>query len=127
MGNNLDKLKDIRDIETIHIDFIPYILTAIGIILVICIVLYFIFRKKKKLSKEQLAKKHLKALDIEKLDDKTLAYEFTLYGHICLQKHYEDEFLKIVHQLERYKYKKKVPKIDDDLKHQIKDYIKVRL
>jgi len=127
MGNNLDKLKDIRAIENIDIDFIPYIIGAIVCLIVISIILYFIFRKKRKPTKEQLAKKHLKNLDIDNLDDKTLAYEFTHFGHICLQKHYEDEFDRIVHQLQRYKYKPKVPKIDDDLKHQMKDYIKVRL
>lgn len=123
----LKELKDIRSIEIIPIDFLSYFLAISGFIIVFVLILYFLKRKKKKLTKEQLAIAYLKKLDFDNLSDKTIAYEFTLKGYICLQKHYEDEFLKIVRQLERYKYKKEVDKIDDDLISQMKDYIRVRL
>jgi hypothetical protein len=36
-------------------------------------------------------------------------------------------FLKLILSPKGFKYKKEVPKIDNDLKAQMKDYIKVRL
>lgn len=123
----LKELKDIREIEIIPIDFLFYFLAISGFIIVVAALFYFLTRKTKKPTKEQLAKGYLKKLDFKKLSDKTLAYEFTLYGHICLQKYYEDEFFKIVRQLERYKYKKDIDKMDSYIISQMKEYIKVRL
>jgi hypothetical protein len=123
----LEQLKDIKSIETIQVDFLPYFLFIIVVILLFVIVLFFLTRKKKKITKKQLAKQHLKAMDLKILDDKQIAYQFTEYGYICLEEHYQDEFIKIVNQLEAYKYKKEVAKMDKDLKDQIKDYIKVRV
>ena len=125
--DRLKELKDIRAIEIIPIDFLSYFLTISGFIIASVVLYYFLTKKKKKPTKQQLATKNLKELDFEKFSDKTIAYQFTLYGYICLQKHYEDEFLKIVRQLEKYKYKKNVDKIDSDLISQMKEYIKVRL
>ena len=121
------ELKDIKAIEIIPIDLLSYFLAISAFIIVVVLLSYFLTRKTKKLTKEQLAKEYLRKLDFRKLSSKNIAYEFTLYGHICLQKHFEDEFLKIIRQLERYKYKKDVDKIDDDLISQMKEYIKVRL
>jgi len=123
----VDKLKDIKSIEYIPIDFTNYfIFTTLFVFLLITLVIFFKTRKKK-LTKEQKASNYLKSMDFKSFDDKTLAYNFTLYGHECVQAHYEDEFLKIVRQLEQYKYKKDVKRIDKDLIVQMKDYIKVRL
>lgn len=126
---SLKELKDIKPIEIIPIDFTFYFLSLSGIIIIFVILLYFLTKKKKKPTKQQLAIKSLKELNFEKYDDKTLAYQFTLYGHICKQKQYKDEFLNIINQLEQYKYKKdeNIEKIDDDLMEEMKEYIKVRL
>jgi ATP-dependent Zn protease len=123
----LEQLKDIKSVETIQVDFLPYFLFITIFIILFVIALFFFTRKKKKTTKKDLAKQHLKSMDITKLEDKQLAYQFTEYGYICLEEHYKDEFSKIVNQLEPYKYKKEVAKIDNDLKDQIKDYIKVRV
>ncbi len=126
--DKLDKLKDIKQIEIIPVDFsIYFIAISIGIIL-FSIVLYLSMRKKiKKLTKKQIAKQYLKQLDFDKLSSKQIAYDFTLYGYDCVEEHYKDEFQKIVSQLAPYKYKKDVPQIDFDLIDQMKDYIKVRV
>jgi hypothetical protein len=123
----LEQLKDIKSVETIQIDFLPYFLIITIFIILFVVTLFFLTRKKKKITKKQLAKQHLKAMDLNTLDDKQIAYQFTEFGHVCLEEHYRDEFIKIVNQLELYKYKKEVAKIDTDLKEQIKDYIKVRV
>lgn len=123
----LEQLKDIRANEDITINLLPYFIGISVAIIVFALILFFIMKKKKKLDKKQLARLHLKAMDLENLEDKQIAYQFCAYGHICAEDHYKDEFIKIEKQLERFKYKKEIPALDSELKSQIKDYIKVRV
>ena len=124
----IEGLKDIKASQTIQIDLLPYFLfSTVFVLCIVAIVLYFILRPKKKLTKKQLAVKHLKTLDFDTLEDKQIAYQFCEYGYQCVEEHFMDEFKKIEHQLETFKYKKDIPKLDHDLKEQITDYIKVRL
>lgn len=123
----LEQLKDIKGVETIQVDFLPYFLFITIAILVFVLSMFFLMRKKSKSTKKHQAREYLKSMDISKFEDKKLAYEFTEYGYICLEEHYKDEFIKIVKQLEPYKYKKEIAIMDEDLKSQIKDYIKVRV
>lgn len=123
----IDQLKDIKASETITINFFPYLFTIIGVIVLITLILFVFIRKKKKLTPKQIAIQKLKSLDFENTADKQLAYSFCKYSYQCLEDNYEDEFKKIERQLESFKYKKEVPKLDSDLKSQMKDYIKVRL
>ena len=123
----LEQLKDIKSVETIQVDFIPYLLVATVLILLFATVIFFLMRKKKKITKKQLAINGLKSMKFETLSDKQIAYRFTELGYMCVEEYYLDEFLKIVKQLEPFKYKKEVGKIDEDLINQMKDYIKVRL
>ncbi|MDD2697339.1 MAG: hypothetical protein PHF17_00915 [Arcobacteraceae bacterium] len=125
----MEELKDIKPIVTILDD--SFIDGAFIGLLIICILVgaYFIykfFRKNKKFDKRKQSVLYLKSFDFQQ-DDKTLAYEFTKHGYITLEEHFRDEFIKIVKQLEIYKYKKDIPKIDEELKEQMKDYIKVRI
>ena len=77
----MDKLKDIKNIEHIAIDFTNYfIFIALVILLVIAVIIFF-KTKKKKLTKVQKASIYLKSIDFKSFNDKNLAYEFTLYGH----------------------------------------------
>ena len=82
--------------------------------------------KSKKIDKRKVSVLYLKSFDFE-MEDKQIAYEFTKHGYITLEEHFSDEFFKIVKQLEPFKYKQNIPKIDTELKEQIKDYIKVRI
>lgn len=123
----LEQLKDIKTVETIQVDFLPYFLFITLFIILFVAIVFFLTRKKGKPTQKQIARQYLKQLDLSQLEDKQIAYQFTEYGHICVEDHYKDEFIKIVNQLEAYKYKKEVGKIDDDLKEQIKDFIKVRI
>ena len=123
----MNELKDIKAIESISIDFSAYFIFIALCILSIIFIVVFLKTRKKKLTKSQKASRYLKALDFSSYDDKTLAYDFTIYGHECLQAHNEDEFFKIIRQLEQYKYKKDIQKIDSELIEEMKDYIKVRV
>lgn len=124
----LEQLKGIKSAETITLDLMPYFISlTLFILTLVGIILFFTLRKKKKQSNKQRAIAHLKAMDLNTLEDKQIAYQFCAYGHECLEEHYRDEFIKIERQLEGFKYKKEVPKLDNELKSQIADYIKVRL
>lgn len=126
----MEELKDIKgSIEitsSIMIDlFILSILFFIGMIL--AFFLYKYFQSNKKIDKRKASVLYLKSLDFENLSSKEIAYQFSKHGYVTVEDHFKDEFLKIVRQLEHFKYKKKVPPIDKDLKDQMKDYIQVRV
>lgn len=126
--DKLEQLKDIKPIEIITIDFEFYfIVITLLILLFVGLLYFFTMRKKKKITKEQIARQNLKELDLKTNNSKDIAYKFTLYGNACIQEHFRDEFFQIVIQLEQYKYKKEVANIDDDLISQMQEYIKVRV
>lgn len=125
----MEELKDIKpDVVIVNATFVDTILIVIGI-LVVLILVYFIYKflkKDKKVDKRKASVLYLKSFDFE-MDDKQLAYEFTKHGYITVEEHFNDEFSNIIRQLESYKYKKEISKMDDDLKEQIREYIKVRI
>lgn len=125
----MEELKDIKpNIEIIDSSFIDNILIVIGVLIVLGLffLLYKLLMKSKKIDKRKVSVLYLKSFDFE-MEDKQIAYEFTKHGYITLEEHFSDEFFKIVKQLEPFKYKQNIPKIDTELKEQIKDYIKVRI
>ncbi len=126
----MEELKDIKpNIDLINSGVIETILFGIIIILIglFGYFLYRFFKRNLKKDKKRISKELLQLLDFDSLSDKQLAYQFTYHGYITVEEHFKDEFLKILKQLERFKYKKEVPKLDKDLKEQMKDYIKVRI
>lgn len=125
----MEELKDIKpNIEIIDSSFIDNILIVIGVLIVLGLffLFYKLLMKSKKIDKRKVSVLYLKSFDFE-MEDKQIAYEFTKHGYITLEEHFSDEFFKIVKQLEPFKYKQNIPKIDTELKEQIKDYIKVRI
>jgi hypothetical protein len=126
----MEELKDIKPEIVIVNSFLIDTLFFAFIIVLVGLLGYFIYRfmkKERKKDKRKLSVLYLKSFDFENLEDKQIAYEFTKHGYITLEEHFCDEFFKILKQLEPFKYKQEVPKIDDDLKGQMKDYIKVRI
>ena len=123
----MEQLKDIRAIEVINIDYSPYIITLSVLVILFLLILYYFMKKDKVVTDEQKAIKYLENLDFNS-ESKLLAYDFTLYGKVCVTSLYEDEFMVIVNKLEKYKYKKNMSEnIDIDLINDMKDYIRVRL
>jgi hypothetical protein len=125
----MEELKDIKpNIEIVNSGFVDtiFIVAVIVIVLLIFFFIYKLLRKNKKIDKRKASVLYLKGLDFN-MDDKQLAYEFTKHGYITVEEHFYDEFIKILKQLEPFKYKQNIPKIDAELKEQIKDYIKVRV
>lgn len=126
----LEKLKPIKQNVDISLGIETYfylVLIFALFVFTFTLVVKFLKRPKKRISKYELARKYLKNLPLDNLEDKQIAYQFTKYGRLALNPYFEDEFVAIVRQLEAFKYKKTIPKIDNDLKEQIKEYIKVRV
>ena len=130
LNNTIDKLKDIKASQVLQIDFTPYIFMGVSIILVgFLIIIAFIFfknKRKKRLTKVQIAKNTLKNMNF-KSDTKDLAYTFTINTYECLDEKNKDELDQIIKKLESYKYKKVVTSLSDDLISDMKDYIRVRV
>jgi hypothetical protein len=124
----MEELKDIKQFEFISVDFTSYIIVALVIFLLASIVIisFTFWKKSRKLSSIAQAIKNLKNLDFSK-SSKEVAYEFTINGYICVEQTNQDEFFKILKLLERYKYKKQVDDLDDEIIEDMKDFIRVRL
>ena len=125
-----EELKNIKPDVEIPVDFISYFVFALFVLIIIIVLVFLFFyfaRQKKKPSGREKATIILKNLDLQNLPDKQIAYLFTKYGQLSLNPYYEDEFANIVRQLEEFKYKKNIPDIDEDLRDDIKEYIKVRI
>jgi len=107
---------------------LPYILIFIAIIALILLI-YFILKLKgkKKLTKKEKIKKFLKNYDYN-VKAKRIAYDFSVLVKEVIDKKDLDEYSKIVNELEKYKYKKEVPKkFPKDLVEEIKEFIRVRV
>jgi len=125
----LEKLKDIRAMENINIDFSIYIYSLLAFVILIVLIFilrYFLNRKKKKPNQAQISKKYLKSMDF-KASSKEISYDFTIHASYCLNEKFEDEYHQIVQKLESFKYKKNVQELPSDLIADIKEYIKVRI
>jgi len=125
---NLDKLKDIKDIVEPKIDILPYILIAVVAISFFLLIYLFIRLKgKKKLTKKEKVKKYLKNYNYNQ-EAKKIAYDFSILVKEVIDEKDLDEYNKIVNELEKYKYKKRVPKkLPKDLLDEIKEFIRVRV
>jgi hypothetical protein len=127
--NDLAKLKDIKNVEFIQVDFLPYYI-GFGLFLVFILLIFIIYfrlkKAKKKATKRQLAVINLKKMNFNN-SSKTIAYNFTINGKICLNEKFEDEYNSIVNKLKDFKYKRDVKNISNDLIDEIKEYIKARI
>ena len=125
---DLDKLKDIKDIIDLKIDFLPYILIGVAIISLFLLIFFLLKLKgKKKLTKKEKIKKYLKKYNYNQ-EAKKIAYDFSILVKEVIDKKDLDEYNKIVNELEKYKYKKKVPStLPKDLIEEIKEFIRVRV
>ncbi len=119
----MEQLKDIRAIELIEVNFLPYFIFFTIIVLFISVLIYFISHKKINLTKREKTIQNLKNINFKNYPHKDLAYIFTIYGRECLQNQYEDKFNEILVQLEHYKYKESTSDIPNNLLTKMKRYI----
>ena len=120
----MEKLKDIKGIVEVP-DFSLYYFIAIDFAIIAFIVfLVFLFKTKKKPkpTKKEIALKILKNIDF--LDTKKSVYDFCEHGALFVNENNQNSFQTIEKELQKYKYKKDVPNLDEESIKKMKDFIK---
>ena len=124
----LNQLKDIKDIVEVP-DISIYIF--IGLIVFICLIIgFFLYKfftrikKTKQLTKKEIALKNLKSLEFTKENTKKIAYSFSIDGYMFITPTNKDEFERLEKSLEKFKYKKDVMFLPEELQQEIKEFIK---
>ncbi len=123
----MEQLRDIKPlVEIPDYSFFLYLLFIVVATTLAAVAVYLVIRlfgrKKKSRRAEILAR--LRSLDLA--DAKKTAYEITKWGRYIVTDEsrarlYED----LVRKLTRYKYKKEVPPLDEDIKRQIQLFLRV--
>ena len=133
-------LKDIKDIVVVP-DYSLYILIGIvGLVLLIIVLLLYKYftriKKTKQLNAKAIALKKLKALKFTKdntkdntkentnENTKDIAYTFSTDGYLFVDEKNRKEFERIEQALEKFKYKKDVLLLPQELQQEIKKFIK---
>ena len=121
-------IKELRDIKpNVEIPDNSLIILSVSLftLIVLAILLYLLLKpkrkKRKKLTPLEIKKKELKELDFD--NDKDVAYTFTTHAGEFTNEKNLHEYEEILKQLEPYKYKKEIPKMDKELKKRIKRFI----
>jgi hypothetical protein len=92
------------------------------LIIILSILIYKKFFAKKPKSVREIRLEKLQNLDFN--DSKKTAYEFTRLAKYFLTEENEKLYERIVKKLEKYKYKRQVPAIDEDTKKEILEFVK---
>ncbi|AZV46139.1 hypothetical protein C3L23_02300 [Nautilia sp. PV-1] len=117
----MDLLKQLKDIKpNAHIIDYQFYIFVICCIIAVMLVLYLIYKFfKKKKPNPYLLK--LQNLDFG--DSKKTAYEFCEYARYFLNDENRKIYEELAKELEKYKYKPKVEKLDEQTKQKIKQFI----
>ncbi len=124
---SLKGLKDIKNIVQIP-DFSFYIflsLIIVGVIVVIILSIYiFKFIKKRGQSKRKFYIQKLKNIDLN--DSKKAAYMITKYARALANTKESEKILEeLLKELDKYKYVKNSPKMDEQSKKYLKLFLEV--
>ncbi len=124
---SLKGLKDIKNIVQIP-DFSFYIflsLVIVGVIVVIILSIYiFKFIKKRDQSKRKIYIQKLKNIDLN--DSKKAAYMITKYARVLANTKESEKILEeLLKELDKYKYVKNSPKMDEQSKKYLKLFLEV--
>ena len=127
MNQELSKLKDIKPLVEIQDHSLWLFLAMIlAFFIAVALIWYLIKkpkrRKRRRLSQKELAIKALKELDFS--DTKEAVYSFSTNIQKLLPKERLDEYRDFLRDIELYKYKKDVPKLNEDDLAKIKEIIK---
>lgn len=122
----MEGLRDIKDIVEINEhSFALFIATLLFALLLLFLGLYLFKnrrRRRKKPTPRALAKEALEQLNFD--NTKEVVYDFLEYGVLFITEKNEEAFKKIEDALAPYKYKKEVPALEEQLKKDIKSFIK---
>jgi len=124
--DELNKLRDIKTITPIELFNPIWIVVAIVVVIVILLALYFLTkrpkRKRFKLTPKELAMQRVQNIDYS--DAKSVAYIFSKDLAHFIDESNSKQYLQLEKELEPYKYKKDIPKLDKDLENRVKEFIK---
>ncbi len=122
------KLRDIKDIVEIPDSSLFELLGLVGgvvALLIVGAILFLIYRKfksrRRKPTKKELALERLKGIDFN--NSKESAYKFSRYGHLWIDEQNRNRFFNIERDLEKYKYKKDVPPLEERVKEEMREFI----
>ena len=127
MNNNelLSKLNDIKELEKIPDNsfFIFLALVFISMVLLIIMIFSLIkFMKNRKVSPKKEYYKILKNINFE--NPKEFAYTFTKYSKLLITNDREKKLAnELIEELEKYKYKKIVENLDQEIKAKYKIFM----
>jgi len=116
----MEKLEDIRDIRPVFewADYVWYIAGVVGGVLLLTlllIVLYRLFFKKETVDLRAEYIRELEAVDLD--NSKEAAYAITHLSRLIASGEREERMAqKLAEKLERYKYSKAVPPLEEDAK-----------
>ena len=126
MQNSLSQLKDIKPIIDVPDNSLLILSAIVSTLVILIIFLLFKYvtkiRKTKKPTPKQMAFKKLQHLDYKNTKD--VVYSFSVDGYLFVNEKNKTQFDIIEKELERYKYKKDVESLSNDLIEKIKDFIK---
>jgi len=127
MNQELSKLKDIKPLVEIDDHSLWLFLAMIlAFFIAVALIWYLIKkpkrRKRRRLSQKELAIKALKEIDFS--NTKEAVYSFSTNIQKLLPKERLDEYRDFLRDIELYKYKKDVPKLNEDDLAKIKEIIK---
>jgi flagellar biosynthesis/type III secretory pathway M-ring protein FliF/YscJ len=122
------KLRDIKDIVEIPDNSLFELLSLVGgvvALLIVGAILFLIYKKfknrRRKPTKKELALEELKSIDFS--NSKESAYKFSRYGYLWVDEHNRNRFFNIERDLEKYKYKRDVPPLEDRVKEEMREFI----
>ncbi len=122
------KLRDIKDIVEIPDSSLFELLGLVGgvvALLIVVAILFLIYRKfksrRRKPTKKELALEKLKSIDFN--NSKESAYKFSRYGYLWIDEQNRNRFFNIERDLEKYKYKKDVPPLEERVKEEMREFI----
>jgi len=121
----MEQLRDIKGLVEVTDYSLYYLLGLIGAGVILFFILgYLLYKrvtKKVPMTQQKLAKKLLKELKIE--DTKESIYDFSRLAQYAVNEQNEAELVSILSELESYKYKKEMPKLDEALKKRMQKFI----
>ena len=121
----LSKLNDIKELEKIPDNSFFIFLALVFVLMVLLIIMIFSlikFVKNRKLSPKKEYYKILKNINFE--NPKEFAYTFTKYSKLLITNDREKKLAnELIEELEKYKYKKIVENLDEEIKAKYKIFM----
>ncbi|MBU1668475.1 hypothetical protein KKC13_08630 [bacterium] len=116
---NADELRDIKPLlEIPDYSYTIFIVLASFMVLIIFTLLFILGKRLWETRKVNMRKVYFERLKtVDWSNSKKAAYEVTFFGRaLCNELRIEEIYNQLLPLLERYKYKKEVPEVDEETK-----------